>query len=163
MAEIARDRSRKELEDLKQIYEMPRLYLANFFSDLRNQVDFQIVSKQSNIENIHELNRVWLEIIKKINSFENKCANKKIGDEPALKKRLETLDNELNNEFKTNISVGIQNEQELLLKKLFKNKTIAFIDCKGFLDGSNRNIIDHKLVIIDDEFISPKALKQRLV
>ena len=63
----------------------------------------------------------------------------------------------------TNISVGIQNEQELLLKKLFRNKTIAFIDCKGFLDGSNRNIIDHKLVIINDEFISPKALKQRLV
>ena len=36
-----------KLEDLKSIVELPGLYLSNYFSDLRTDVDKEIVSKQS--------------------------------------------------------------------------------------------------------------------
>ena len=32
----------KVIDDLKQIYETPKLYLDNFFMDLRNEIDKQV-------------------------------------------------------------------------------------------------------------------------
>ena len=164
MTEVERDRCLKELEDFEQLCESPRLYLADFFIDLRNQVDFQIVSKQTKVENLQQLNKIWIKIIKKIDSFEKECANNP--EEKTIKKRLnDTLEYELiKNNFKYNsncILLNIQNEEENILKKLFKNKTIAFLNCKDFADKSKRELIERKLVVINDEFIRPKALKLR--
>ena len=58
---------------LTEICEIPKLYLANYFSDLRRDIDFEIVQKKE--PNNRKLNELWLEIIKKIDSFEKECIN----------------------------------------------------------------------------------------
>ena len=52
-----------KLDELKQIVELPELYLANHFDELRNEIDKEITSKQMNlvkteIEKKHELNQI---------------------------------------------------------------------------------------------------------
>ena len=55
----------KEIEELKQNLEFPNLYLANYFFELRNEVDKEILSKQIKLEdddeNKQKLNEIWKE------------------------------------------------------------------------------------------------------
>ena len=46
MSETKKQRILQKLEDLKLIGEIPKLYLANFFIELRNSVDKEMFSKQ---------------------------------------------------------------------------------------------------------------------
>ena len=79
MAEIKNQQMLKKLEGLKSIVELPKLYLANYFQELRNKVDKEMFSKQILHENDNEmkneLNQNWKEMISKIESFEKECKN----------------------------------------------------------------------------------------
>ena len=138
MAEIKKQEMLQKLEDLKSIVELPKLYLANYFQELRNKVDIEMVSKQmlhnNHIEMKTELNQIWVEMISKIDSFEKQCT-KNIDDLQSNVNRIEeiriTLDNQ--NEA-TNLQLiedKIQEEEFELFKKLFKNRTIIFEDIFG--------------------------------
>ena len=59
-----------DLNKLKQICQIPKLYLANYFSDLRRDIDLEF-AKKLQINN-HELS-IWNNMIEKINSFEQEC------------------------------------------------------------------------------------------
>ena len=152
MAESNKQQMLQKLQDLKLIIEMPKLYLANYFQNLRNKVDKYMFSKQilhnNDIEKKNELNQIWVEMISKIDSFEKQCT-KNIDDLQSNVNRIEeiriTLDNQ--NEA-TNLQLiedKIQEEEFELFKKLFKNRTIIFEDIFGKKD--------HKiLLIVNDEY-----------
>ena len=78
MTETRKQEMLKKLEDLKMIVVIPKLYLANYFQELRNNVDKQMFPKQilhynDNEEMKNELNQIWVEMISKIDSFEKEC------------------------------------------------------------------------------------------
>ena len=50
MDEIKKEELLKQIKDLKQINELPELFIANYFSDLRNKADKEILSKQLNLK-----------------------------------------------------------------------------------------------------------------
>ena len=49
MAEIKKQQMLQKLVELKLIIEMPKLYLANYFQELRNNVDKEIVYNFENV------------------------------------------------------------------------------------------------------------------
>ena len=63
MSQIKKQQVFKNLENLKSIVEIPKLYLANFFQDLSNNGDCEMFSKQillnTDNDDINELNRIW--------------------------------------------------------------------------------------------------------
>ena len=80
MAESKKQQMLIKLDELQLIVEIPNLYLANYFKELRNNVDKEMFSKQmlhnNDIEKKNEIDQIWLEMISKIYSFEKQCKNK---------------------------------------------------------------------------------------
>ena len=135
MDEIKKEELLKQIKDLKQINELPELFIANYFSDLRNKADKEILSKQLNLkaedEKFKELNEKWKELISKIDSNEHHYINNKFETNIETIKTIETIETMLNNQQNINmqeIKDAIDNEEYHLLKKLFQNKTIIFFD-----------------------------------
>lgn len=140
-----RSELRIDLERLQKICEMPRLFLADYFIELRNQVDKEIVSKQvqSQHEAIEFLKQTWTELIEKIETFERKCySNQKVKDKTleTLLDRLSLIEMLLNDESVhdwSEFQVAIQTEDNLL-KHLFKNKTIRLLNLKSYQSVSEK-------------------------
>lgn len=71
--------------------ESPRLYISNYFSELRRTIDLQYFQKElkTNIDK-----KIWLEMIQKCEDFERKCLKAKQQkdlaemDDEEIKKRL---------------------------------------------------------------------------
>ena len=59
---------------------MPKLYVADYFLDLRNKVDKEMFLKQvihkNDNEIKNELTKIWEELILQINWFEKQCNSK---------------------------------------------------------------------------------------
>ena len=153
MAETKKQQMLQKLEDLKSIVEMPKLYLANYFQELRNKVDKEMFSKQILHENDNEmkneLNQNWKEMISKIESFEKECKNE---DElQSNSNRISEIRIMLDNQNEaTNLDMiedKIKEENFNLLKKIFQNKTINF---EIFLKEETHK----RLLIIDDEYVN---------
>lgn len=132
MDEIKKEEFLKQIQDLKQINELPELFIANYFSDLRNKADKEILSKQLNLkaedEKFKELNEKWKELISKIDSNEHHYINNKFETNIETIKTIETMLNNQQNINMQEIKDAIDNEEYHLLKKLFQNKTIIFFD-----------------------------------
>jgi len=179
MAEITRDHLLQELEELKDIVELPSIYLADYFRDLRNDVDKVITSKrvdlQSDSQKLAELSELWKEMIATINSFEQQCINREL-DLSENMTRLNSIEEMITeSESAANIEAIhdlIENEEINLMKQLFQNKTIIFFVIKGILEESETNLVDileeterkliyGKLIIINDMAIRKKALNIR--
>ncbi len=159
LSEKQREQFLKELDDLKQIIELPTLYLANYFSDLRNQVDLEINTQKMLLQNDDKekqnLNKIWEEMISKIYSFERQYTNKKFEFGYNNEKINAIEDRVKHNEFDglSEISETIQREENELLKKIFANKTIVFFNVK-------KEEKKYKLIVLN-EFINPKEFKKR--
>ena len=161
MAETKKRQMLQKIEDLKLIIEIPKLYLANYFQDLRNEVDKEMLPKQilhhNDTEMKNEIDQIWNEMISKIDSFEKQCKNK---DE--LQTNLNRIDDiriMLDNQDELTtleiIEDKIKNEEFNLLKKLFQNKTIIFEN--SFFKTSTQKI----LLIIDDEYVNWIPINKR--
>jgi phosphoribosylformylglycinamidine (FGAM) synthase-like enzyme len=70
-----------DLNKIKEIAELPSLYLSNYFMKLKNDVDREFAPKQLELQNDKEkkkeLNELWQKKITKIDSFEKNCISKK--------------------------------------------------------------------------------------
>ena len=58
-----------ELELLRQIIDIPRLYLSDYFLNLRTEID---VFYSKTIESTRN-NSTWLEMINTVNDYEKEC------------------------------------------------------------------------------------------
>ena len=135
----------KNFDELKSIFYNPKLFLADYFIDLRTQVDLVFCLKRN-------MANEWLEIIERINSFEKKTYNNTsliqifLSNMQLIEIKLKSIDSD-------HIKI-IQQIKEIkynIEKILFSNKTIAFI--KDF-----RNEKNNFLIIINDEYLSNNAL-----
>jgi len=136
-------------DDSKQLLNFPNLYLANYFSELKNSVDKNLALKL--IMNEHDSNKkdklkqIWIQMIEKINKFEAECLkNAKNGILPPKSLEIASSFDESDKDF--------INQEKLL----FLNKTIFLMN-----NESSNALLDIKLIIINDECISSSQLKQR--
>ena len=159
-----------DIRQLSEILEAPRLYLADYFSDLRNQVDKEISIKQmieqNKGEKTEQLNELWKEMISKIDSFETDCIKNQLNDIDTIFNRLKSIESDLNlsgdllelqNDL-NEIKQKIKHEELNVFRNLFKNKTIIFLLTDNY---KYRELIDGKLIIVNDEYIDVKQLKLR--
>ena len=131
----------EKLDELKQMLELPNLYLANYFSELRNKVDQTILEKQllfsDDKEKQNKLNEIWRQLIQRIDTFEeqstiNSDENKINVQTEAAIKRIHSIETILSNsdpniDLLNKIEKEIQIIQVEILRKLFQNKTIALV------------------------------------
>jgi hypothetical protein len=148
-------------ERLTEICETPKLYLANYFSDLRRDIDLEIVQKKE--PNNKKLNQLWLEIIKKIDSFENECINNIKLNRSEIRASLNQIECLIQSKQPNleKINEFIQNEQENILKQLFRNRTIIFKQNNHIIKDFREKLINGKLLIVNDEFINAEAVKEK--
>jgi hypothetical protein len=166
MTEITKDQLQIEFDTLRKITELPRLHLANFFFEIRNEVDKGFVSKllssKNNKQQEAKLNETWQQTISKIYSFEDQCIykmNKNLSDERIVK-RLEAIESTIRQESTVSLEVikeSIEKEEIEFLCEMFQNKTIAFLYNPNNCKANSMK----KLIVINDEYISHKAIKQR--
>ncbi len=140
-----------DLNKIKEIAELPSLYLSNYFMELKNDVDREFAPKQLELQNDKEkkkeLNELWQQMIEKIDTFEKSCI-KSSYDLETHRKRINEMEEKLNKQKTINLNGVkeiIESEEINLLKILFENKTILFLE-------------NQKLIIINDEFISKTTL-----
>ena len=168
------------MNDLRQAVEDPSLYLYNYFYEIRNKVDVECSTKQIEYENDEakkqKLDKIWEEIIAKINSFEKICLNNKIIDVKGMKKRLDSIETALNgglnlnateshlhstertlpNNTLENIKNNIEIEKTKCLKELFQNRTIDYVRDHN---SKKDDLINCKLVILKDEFLNDQSMQ----
>jgi len=153
MTEITKDKIISNLNELKRIIKDPELYFYEYFFELRSKVDFEIETKQMQLQDDEEkkvmLDKLKEQMIAKIKSIERiyektsfnlSCENERINE---IEKMLETIDLNLADEI-------IDIEKINILQNLWKNKSIFFT--------KNWNT-DGDLIILHDEFISSQSFK----
>ena len=147
------------LEKLKELCEIPKLYLDNYFLDLRKDVDLEIASK--NQSNNQDSISLWFQMIERINNFEKECLNIDFSPQETIQSLISIqLLMENSNSNHEEIHKLILNEENNILKKLFRNKTIVFIKISK-RQSKIQKLIDGKLIVINDEFISLKEIKEK--
>ena len=124
-----REQIKNEIEAIKMIQLHPKFYVANYFSDLKTQVDLLFALK------LDEKNK-YMEIINTIELVEQECYHK---IKSFIKFNDEIDQAQMNNDIKllNNIKFKIE-------KEVFKNKTIHFIE------NFNNKIF---LLIINDKYL----------
>ena len=87
----------EKFDRLKLIYELPRLYLSDFFIDLKTQIDILFIQKDLKEKDVRLKNIIkqhWIEMIEKVEHFQNECfKNQKTNK--FIKKIAEKLDNRI--------------------------------------------------------------------
>jgi len=156
---ITREKLFEKIEKLKEIVELPNIYLENYFSELRNDVDKEFWSKKIEIHNDEnkqkELDRFWEISISKIDSFEQSCIQSSYNS-MKTKTIINEIETMLNNQETINLNEcdeKIENEKTNFIKELFQNKQILFVNLK---DKKNK-----LLVLLNDEFISKESLEEK--
>ncbi len=141
------------LDDVKSMYKIPRLFLANFFLDLRSEVDAYFVQQQ--------INEIWLDLIDRINSFEKDCLNKTIKQfnkkDHFIEKEIHSIESAIKrlNYSNERIQERIEILRQRIESNLFNNRTIAFIQNYSW----NKNNANKKfLMVINDEYLSKKCI-----
>ncbi len=123
--------NKNDIEAIKSMQNHPKYHLANYFSDLKREVDLIFNSIKLNEKDN------YLEIINKIELFEQEC----------YKIKPFNLFNEENNLNIDEIKYGIE-------KMLFSNKSIMFIKDYGGITTTNKKF----LLIINDEYLRKSTL-----
>lgn len=154
-----------QYEQLKKLFESPRVYLSNAFADLRSEVDIAFISMNQTetfMEVKHKLNDCWFQMIEKINTFETECLkvhgnngfNNDFSQE--VREKIEIIDkilSELNNQATIEETFHVDNKEEktdeddgfnevgsLIYEEIYKIEKRLFLNkTMMFLDKSNWN------------------------
>lgn len=141
-----------KFEQLKLLITLPRLYIANYFSDLRAEVDLAFVKQNLIEQNIKN----WTEIIAAISQFEIECLkqqpNNQLGEHltQIASKQIELMEHKLtSNDLLDEKDDLVLNEQLFKIEKIvFKNKTLIFLE-KPCL----------KLLVIKNEYLARGSIE----
>jgi len=160
--QITKEKLLTDLDELKKITDIPKLYFSNYFKDLRDRVDIEFAPKQQELQNDkekkNEIDELWKQMISKINSFEKNYI-RKIYDFDVNKIRINEIEEILNSEQLIDLKKvqdKIEKEEINLLQNLFQNKSILFR--KYEQDEVKSKIIDGQLIVLFDEFISQETI-----
>ncbi len=156
---------RSELQELKLTYKYQELFFRKYFNSLRSQINKELTQKltsQQLAEKKKDLNKVWNQLNEKIDYFEGYYLNTILTDKfiNELTAKLNSIETLLKSHDYCLIDSLILNEKEKIERNLFQNKTIVFLVVKDYLNGSYRDLIDGKLLILNDVFISPRDFEE---
>jgi len=136
---------KQQLEELKLMQKKPKFYLANYFVDLRAQVDLELTFKK-------DQNEKYMQIIQEIQSFESACLKltKTIYD---FDEEIQIIEHQLVEEViqENQIAAKIDFIEKKIEKVSFSNKTILFLNNYGKDKQSF-------LLIINDEYLRKKDI-----
>ena len=70
---------KQDLNQLKQAYQFPDIYIWNHFSTIKNEIDLcandLLLNRDENDPSTNQIINVWIEMIKSIDSFQTECLN----------------------------------------------------------------------------------------
>jgi hypothetical protein len=140
------------LEQLKSAVNQPRLYVYQFFEDMRNDIDIQscIALNETNKEQIHEYQA---KLIDKVQEFESLCLQKINADSASdFQMTIEQTESYLNGQVVAQAELDrfkelLSNELLKVEKALFQNK------CMFFVKASEKDdeIDDEEVTVRDDD------------
>jgi len=146
--------AKNSLSELKSIHDLPRLYLADYFTSMFDEVDMAFTQKKMPTVT---MNTKWIEILKRIESFGKECMRRTTattGNQFAqvsneTKQNIQQIETQLNTltTSPNKILKQIEAERLKMEKILFGNKTIIFMNDYGWPRKTF-------LVIVTDEYIS---------
>ena len=164
-----------KLKHLKFLFECPRLFLSNFFNDLKAEIDSSFVLKELSLsENERKiLIKNWIDIIKRVEVFEAECFRVKNKNEfqkefqHEMSKLISYIETDLIQHKKTENNENLEDlicENILKLEReLFLNKTIVYLDEskteRNFFQYIDFETTAGKLVIISDQYFSTNELQ----
>lgn len=170
---------RQDLDAFLSVYQFPKFYLSNYFSELRNKIDVSFFNKNSqetDYEIKNELNENWIQMIEKINSYERLCTNCQRTNKFDMQTTKETnqeinlIESKLAN-FKLDSFDEIKElicELNTRIKRIiFQSKTIVFLESQKYLNSFLFRKLNNKtttgiLLFILDEYID-EAYIDRLI
>lgn len=153
-----------EIENLKHLIEVPKLYITEKLSQLKSDIDLDYISQIASLEKsdpnklyIDQLKNEWLNQINFVDAFENDCFRKlnplTEEDKKSALDLIRSIEDNKINKDKTNVFDLIQAEIFKIESKIFLNKSLLFIK------KTNETGLS-KLVITPNESISWRAIKQ---
>lgn len=168
----------KEYEQFKLLLECPRLFICNYFNELKRKIDLAFADLNSQLEYAHQensdLNRNWSQIIHLIDSVEMKClkSNKlnrfafKFSQETNQKlKLIERVVKQVSKQEDYNCVLNlIYDEMYKIEKNLFQNQTLVFLDRKKCKLNRIFRLIDDdvsagKLIFVKNEYFGKKSIE----
>lgn len=164
-----------DLNNLKSVIKSPRLYLCDYFSELRNTIDIQCESSEQN-EATQSFETQSL-LINEVDAAEKECLSKLNNNflTNGILKQVKHVMTAIEVNSKTNALVDSPKLNEIkclleettsdILKVLFRNRGIVFLSKEflaSFIPGLEGLIESFGLlVLIEDEFISSRQLAQK--
>lgn len=157
---------RCKLNELKQAYQSPRLYISEYFLDLRNTIDIACIE---NTRNGDPGNNKQLLMINEVNAFEKRCLNRftdDLIDKKLLRDTVKQVESVLaNTKCLSNHEVSMLDQLiyeglTSLQKSLFHNQTLLFLSSGSCLYKIHELEIDSqcgKLIVVEDEFIGERG------
>lgn len=152
----------KQLDELKQVLNNPKLYLVDYFSELQNKIDLecQIYLNKGNVKDSENAIKRQQEMISQVDQFREECLSNlqtiacDLTDLEMFEQRLETLD------FEETVAT-LQLEKAIYCalygrkKLLFRNKGIIFLSksSHNFYQKYLGEVVVGSLFIIEDEFL----------
>lgn len=150
----------KLLDDLRFVIELPRLYLANYFEELKARIDL-LVAQRCHNETDKEIRKVlnanWSELINRIEVFEQECLARINNNK--FSKHFDQVE-----QIEARIPVSNHDELDKIIRErirffereLFSNRTILFLqkqNCKlpELFSKMDSNLTFGKLIIIKNK------------
>ena len=164
------DQLRTQLNELKKMINSPQTYLIDYLSNLRDQVNYLFVDKQEK-----KFQKVWTQMIKKIDQFERESLNRLSEFEECFSNqfkyetrlRLSIIEEEMINlgPINWNNSFRIDDFREILIKEktkleriIFSNQTIMLLDKDCPLKELISKVLNARLIIIRDVYICKDSI-----
>ena len=159
---------RSRLNDLKVAHETPKLFLVNYFDNLRNQIDIEceIRIQDSTNSEANEIIKTQMLLIDEVNLFQGQCIDR-ISNQSSEKnqeqrlKLIEEIESKLNtidvlirekvDHLYEEIEMGIEN----VLSVLLSNQSFLILTKDHFSEETRCSDIEPcNLLVINDSFIS---------
>lgn len=156
---------RCKLNELKHAYQNPRLYISEYFANLRNSIDIVCENTRSGKSTTSK----QLLMINEVDAFEKKCLatfTNDLVDKTLLRDTTRQVENVLVNTKCLGNHEVIMLDQLIyecltsLQKSLFHNQTMLFLSSDSCLYKIHELEIDSqcgKLIIVEDEFIGERG------
>lgn len=165
MTEIINTKS-SNIEKIKQMIECPKLYLINYFDEVKSQIDLSFVKSRNSLKDekaIQESSNKWLKLIDIIDKCQAKCINNKLPNDIIDKtiKQLDTIKSKqtvedlhmLQKRFKR--SFNQQNDKDIELEDqilVIRNKLESFLLTNDSYLVSQNLEYENQILLVEEGF-----------
>jgi hypothetical protein len=154
----------KDLDHLKWLVEVPKLFLNDYFSELRREVDLAFVKKISLHEEFkNDLSNTWKEIIAKCDSLEQECLRKlTLSSLDEIKELIALIEQkQLNNN--NDHDHNMESINDLILKGVHKFEALVFLNKTIFFKENLNYYVSRttagRLEVIPDNYLGREYMQ----